>query len=72
MVEYPEGEVQCVLCGRLVAEWQAGALHLEATYPGDAREALQTSRCTVCGGRLLVSGGRPTGAPAAGWRPAPE
>lgn len=39
MVEYPDGEVQCVLCGRLVAEWQASALHFDATYPGDARGA---------------------------------
>jgi hypothetical protein len=72
MVEYPDGDVQCVLCGRLVAEWQAGELQLNQTYPGDAREALRTSRCVVCGGRLLVSGQRAAGAPAAGWRPAPE
>jgi len=71
-VEFSDGEVQCVLCGRLVAEWQEGALRLNEAYPGDVREALRTSRCTVCGGRLMVTGGRPAGAPAAGWRPKPN
>jgi DNA-directed RNA polymerase subunit RPC12/RpoP len=73
MTESLHGDAQCMLCGRLVAEWHVGRLELNPTYPGDPLMALRGARCTVCGGPVLLSSKPPAGmTPVAMWRPRPR
>jgi hypothetical protein len=69
---YLHGDAQCMMCGRLVAEWHLGQLELNPAYPGDALGALRSSCCAICGGRVLLSSQPPSAAPAMMWRPRPR
>lgn len=72
-MESLHGDAQCMLCGRVVAEWHERKLELNPSYPGDPLSALRTTRCTVCGGLVLLSGQPPLPlTPVAVWRPRPR